>query len=141
MSQRTALDERTTPLVRGLLTNILGKKEAVPFAEPVDHIGFGLLDYTDVIKKMMDLGTVTKNLEKGVYKDVETCLDDVQLVWDNCKLYNVEDSKIYKLAVKLEAYTQKLAVDNFGTQITYGKNNPSYNILKSQLAEIEAMDE
>ena len=68
-------------------------------------------------------------------------VDDVQLVWDNCKLYNVEDSKVYKLARKLEEYTQKLAVDNFGIQIKYGKNNPSYKMIQEQLLEVEAMDE
>ena len=117
------------------------KKEAIPFNEPVDYVAFGLDDYPRIIKKMMDLGTVKKNLEAGVYKDVEQCLDDIQLVWDNCKLYNVEESKIYKFAKKLEDFTQRLAVDNFGPSIDYGKNNPSYKLLQEQLADIQAMDE
>ena len=36
----------------------------------------------------MDLGTVRDNLKKGKYKEVRKVLDDIQLVWDNCKLYN-----------------------------------------------------
>ena len=117
------------------------KKEAIPFNEPVDYVAFGLDDYPRIIKKMMDLGTVKKNLEAGVYKDVEECFDDIQLVWDNCKLYNVEESKIYKFAKKLEDFTQRLAVDNFGPSIDYGKNNSSYKLLQEQLADIQAMDE
>lgn len=29
----------------------------------------------------MDLLTVRLNLKKGVYKTVEECLDDIQLIW------------------------------------------------------------
>ena len=50
----------------------------------------------------MDLGTVKKNLRNNKYKYVEECLNDIQLIWDNCKLYNSEGSWIYDLALKLE---------------------------------------
>jgi len=117
------------------------KKEAEVFLQPVDYVRFQLDDYPKIIKKMMDLGTVKQNLDSGVYHEVEECLDDIQLIWDNCKLYNVEDSKIYKQAKKLEDWTQRLAVEQFGPTIDYGKNNPSYFTLQTQLADIQAMDE
>ncbi len=50
----------------------------------------------------MDLGTVKKNLKNNKYHYVEECLNDIQLIWDNCKLYNSEGSWIYDLALKLE---------------------------------------
>ena len=50
----------------------------------------------------MDLGSVKKNLKNNKYKSVEECLNDVQLIWDNCKTYNSEGSWIYDLALKLE---------------------------------------
>ena len=50
----------------------------------------------------MDLGTVKKSIKIGKYKKVEECLDDLQLIWDNCKLYNSEGCWIYELAVQLE---------------------------------------
>lgn len=40
----------------------------------------------------MDLGTVQKKLSDGEYRVVEECLDDIQLIWDNCKLYNGSQS-------------------------------------------------
>ena len=37
----------------------------------------------------MDLSTVSGKLqEAGEYYLVEEVLDDLQLIWDNCKLYN-----------------------------------------------------
>ena len=50
----------------------------------------------------MDLGTVRKNLRNNKYKMVEDSLNDLQLIWDNCKKYNSEGSWIYDLALKLE---------------------------------------
>lgn len=70
----------------------------------------------------MDLGTVSKKLAAGKYRLVEECLDDLQLIWDNCKLYNAYASVmkhtlknifyfflkwIWKLADKLEKSFKK----------------------------------
>ena len=42
----------------------------------------------------MDLGTVRANLKATAYKTVEECLGDIQLIWDNCKLFNHESSVV-----------------------------------------------
>ena len=78
----------------------------------------------------MDLGSVKKNFRANKYKYVEEVLNDLQLVWDNCKLYNAEGSVnyfllkqrkfflfnyfkwIYKKADKLEKYMRKV-IKNF----------------------------
>lgn len=52
----------------------------------------GLYDYPQIIKNPMDLSTVKKNLKSNKYKFVEEVLHDLQLIWDNCKLYNAEGS-------------------------------------------------
>ena len=43
----------------------------------------------------MDISTCTKLLKEGKYKYIEECLNDIQRIWDNCKLYNREGSWIY----------------------------------------------
>jgi hypothetical protein len=48
----------------------------------------GLTDYTFIIKNPMDLGSVDEKLKDYKYKYVEEALDDIQLIWDNCKTYN-----------------------------------------------------
>jgi len=62
------------------------------FHQPVDIEGLGLKDYLTIISKPMDLGTVLKNLDDGQYLKVTNALDDIQLIWDNCKKYNQEGS-------------------------------------------------
>jgi hypothetical protein len=62
------------------------------FHQPVDIEGLGLKDYLTIISKPMDLGTVLKNLVSGQYLKVSNALDDIQLIWDNCKKYNQEGS-------------------------------------------------
>ena len=50
----------------------------------------GLTDYPDIIKYPMDLTTVSKRFKEEKYSKVEEALDDLQLIWDNCKAYNPE---------------------------------------------------
>ncbi len=52
------------------------------------RLAYGLLDYPSIVKNPMDLGTVQTKLNNGQYLYVEDMIDDIQLVWDNCKLYN-----------------------------------------------------
>ena len=47
-----------------------------------------LADYPTIVKHPMDLGTVEKQLNANKYRTVEEFIDDVQLIWDNCKAYN-----------------------------------------------------
>lgn len=51
-----------------------------------------LTDYPTIVKNPMDLGTVQKKLKNEKYKFVEEFFDDIQLIWDNCKLYNLAGS-------------------------------------------------
>ncbi len=97
-----------------VLQQLFKKRDTEPFREPVDYIGLGLTDYPSIIKRMMDLGTIRKNLKADSYKSLEEALDDLQLVWDNCKLYNIEDSPIHKTAVKLEKITETLLKEQLG---------------------------
>ena len=60
--------------------------------------------YKTIVKNPMDLGTITKNLERGQYKSklvegiVLAVLKDVELVWHNCFIFNVEGSAVYRMA-------------------------------------------
>jgi hypothetical protein len=69
-------------------------------------IELGLLDYPTIVKRPMDFSTIKKALAKGgKYETYEDVFADVQLIWDNCKTYNMAGSEIYKLA----EYMEKLA--------------------------------
>jgi histone acetyltransferase len=42
----------------------------------------------------MDLGTVLRKISEEQYEHVEEFLDDTELIWDNCKTYNLKGSVI-----------------------------------------------
>ena len=86
---------------------------AYDFLQPVDTVGLGLIDYFDFIKKPMDLGTLKNNLKLGSYSKIQQGLDDLQLIWNNCKHYNLEGSEIYKMAENLEKLSKRLIDKSF----------------------------
>merc|ERR1712146_95280 len=61
----------------------------------------GLTDYPVIVKRPMDLGTIKMKLENGEYQKAQEVIEDVRLVWTNCKLYNMEGSYFYNIAEKL----------------------------------------
>ena len=88
-------------------------KEAAPFRNPVDYIALGLTNYPIVVRKMMDLSTLSNNLQCDRYERARDCLEDLQLIWDNCKLFNEQGSHIYNNCCKLEAYSGRLIESAF----------------------------
>ena len=82
------------------------------FNSPVDPVELGLPDYFDIIKKPMDLGTIQKKLENGVYHSIESFRADVDLTFDNAMTYNEDGSVVYDMAkelkIKFEADMKKL---------------------------------
>jgi hypothetical protein len=89
------------------LNDIEEDPKSYEFREPVPWKELGLSDYVEIIKKPMDLRTVRKNLGKGKYKRYEDFFRDVQLIWDNCKTYNIQGSDIYKMAESMEKISRK----------------------------------
>jgi hypothetical protein len=45
----------------------------------------------------MDLGTINNKIREKKYKTVESVLNDIQLIWDNCKMYNSKASVLHKI--------------------------------------------
>lgn len=94
--------------IRHILDSLEKDPLSYEFLNPVDTVGLGLVDYFDYVKYPMDLGTVGKKLRNNKYAYVQEALDDIQHIWTNCKIYNMEGSDIYRMAEKLERETRKL---------------------------------
>ncbi|KAK8812323.1 hypothetical protein WA158_007557 [Blastocystis sp. Blastoise] len=84
-----------------LLKKISAIEEAGNFLEPVPWKEWGLVDYPKIIKQPMDLGTVSKKLSNGEYKDIHEFAFDMRLIWRNCMTYNDDESDIYADAKSL----------------------------------------
>jgi transcriptional activator SPT7 len=94
--------------LRELLTEVCkGRDEREEFLESIDRIITELKNYTehstaflskvskrdapdyyDVIKHPMDLGSMQKKVKSGQYKTKKQFAHDLNLIWDNCLLYN-----------------------------------------------------
>jgi hypothetical protein len=71
-----------------IIEHIWSHKKSEPFKYPVDYVKLNILDYPSIIKNPMDLSTVMKKLREYAYFFVEDCLRDLELVWQNCLMYN-----------------------------------------------------
>lgn len=89
---RVGLTREETNKALNLIKLLERHNDSYEFRYPVDYIGLGLPDYPEIIKVPMDLSTVKKNLKAGEYPSMQDFLLDIQLIWDNCKLYNPEES-------------------------------------------------
>jgi hypothetical protein len=77
-----------------LVCTLFIRPEGAAFRAPVDWKTMGLIDYPQIVKNPMDLGTIKANLESGKYKTKEEVAADIRLVWTNCMLYNHDGSEV-----------------------------------------------
>ena len=112
-----------------LLENIEADQCCDPFLLPVDWEALKLYDYPKVVTRPMDFSTLKKNLKDGKFSTYEEFLADLQLIWDNCKLYNMVGSEIYKLAERMEKMSRR-EIQKFKSQYgLHGLTTVSYTHL------------
>ncbi|KAI8889729.1 putative histone acetyltransferase [Backusella circina FSU 941] len=75
---------------------------AWPFLEPVNIDD--VADYYDIIKDPMDLATLEENVKADAYPTLDDFVKDTQKIFENCKVYNAEDTEYAKCAARLEKY-------------------------------------
>ncbi|EED87257.1 predicted protein, partial [Thalassiosira pseudonana CCMP1335] len=85
-----------------LLKGLSNHNHGWVFNSPVDPVELGLPDYFEVIKNPMDLGTVKKRLENGLYRSINEVEVDINLTFDNAMLYNPEGSVVWSMAKELK---------------------------------------
>lgn len=107
-----------------ILSDLNGHSLSWAFQEPVKIED--VPDYYEVIKSPMgmlvrfsqylpsnqsslaDLTTMQHKLDTNQYPTIEAFLADAQLIFDNCRLYNPENTIYSRNATKLEAYLKDL---------------------------------
>jgi hypothetical protein len=77
------------------------------FGRPVDEALDGAPGYYQVIKRAMDLGTVSAKLDNGRYMSVESWQEDMELIWSNCIAWNGEGSPLALIAGELHRIFKK----------------------------------
>lgn len=59
-------------------------------------------EYFDIIRKPIAMNKIRERIERQLYPDEESCIEDFKLMFENCKFFNEDESQIYKDAVSLE---------------------------------------
>ena len=94
---------------RKLLERIWDDPYAASFVDPVDTNFFE--DYHDVVDEPMSLSEVKDRLEAGDYRRYNQhvrFMNDLRLIWKNCKNYNLYKSQIWHSAHTLSMMCERL---------------------------------
>ncbi|XP_034661189.1 bromodomain testis-specific protein-like [Drosophila subobscura] len=100
------------PNRKGRVTNFLLKlrtavnalsrnPSSLHFRRPVDAVKLNIRDYYEKIANPMDLNTIKKRFEYTYYWGGADVLEDILLIFENCRTYNSPDSTVFKAAVTL----------------------------------------
>lgn len=86
-------------------------------------------EYFNVIEKPIAMNKIRERIEKLQYPDEQAFMDDLKLMFDNCKYFNEETSQIYKDAQQLEELLEsnkkKSSTSNNGANNSSNNNNNS----------------
>eukprot|EP00096_Caligus_rogercresseyi_P005761 TRINITY_DN2176_c0_g1_i4.p1 TRINITY_DN2176_c0_g1~~TRINITY_DN2176_c0_g1_i4.p1 ORF type:complete len:191 (+),score=68.61 TRINITY_DN2176_c0_g1_i4:292-864(+) len=77
-----------------LLSELENSEEAWPFLYPVNTKQFPT--YRKVIKNPMDIATIKRRLDSGIYRLREDFCTDVRQIFANCEIFNEDDSPVGK---------------------------------------------
>lgn len=95
--------------LRRFLDEIQNHNQAWPFLKPVNKDE--IPEYYEVITTPMDLSTIDERLENDHYNAPKDLVDDLKLIFSNCRQYNEAKTVYAKCAVKLEKYMWSLIKD------------------------------
>ncbi|KAH0580709.1 hypothetical protein H2248_002194 [Termitomyces sp. 'cryptogamus'] len=85
-----------------LIAQIKKKDDYAFFLQPVDALQ--VPGYTDIVKRPMDLGTMSLKVDRGKYRSLEDFAADLRLVASNAKAFNPPGSIYYTEAERIEAW-------------------------------------
>lgn len=88
------------PRVRAVLGRVMQHPSAEIFSEPITETEAP--GYSKVVSQPMDLGTILKNLGRGRYSGPEQVMEDVQLIFANCRAYSDPEDEFYEMGQEVE---------------------------------------
>jgi len=77
-----------------MMTQLWKHKHAWIFHEPVNPEKLNIPDYLVIIKEPMDFGTIKRKLKHNEYLKCDEFIYDVNLVFNNCIVYNGESNNV-----------------------------------------------
>ena len=138
-------DEETKKLEK-VFDTIEKDLKAYEFLNPVDYVALNILDYPKIITHPMDLSTAKKNLLNGKYKIIQDFMSDINLIWKNCRTYNIAGSEIVKMANHCDKRFRQLVDKQFKNyrskaESTKSKSSNTSLTLEDKIKLIESIKE
>uniref|UniRef100_A0A915JG42 Bromodomain adjacent to zinc finger domain protein 2B n=1 Tax=Romanomermis culicivorax TaxID=13658 RepID=A0A915JG42_ROMCU len=94
-----------TEICRILIADLDTHKDGWPFKSAVDPKTCPL--YSKIIKKPMDLSLIQEKLTTNKYTNAHDFVADIKLMFNNCKIFNEDDSAIGKSGRSLKKFFAK----------------------------------
>lgn len=105
----TPTEARIASLLRGLRKpkDDAGDLLVLPFEKLPDKAM--VPDYYEIITSPIALDNIKRKAKRKKYQSIEHALQDVELMFENAKRYNEDDSEVYLAAVELQKQARFLA--------------------------------
>lgn len=97
-----------------IIDEIWSNPLSLAFRYPVNYKKLQLYDYPKIIKNPMDLSSMKKKIKLKEYLKISDFCNDLNLIWENCKRYNIEGSAIYVAAKELAELSDYLLESQLG---------------------------
>ena len=89
-------------IAKQLMNSLWKVRDAELFHKPVDPVELNIPNYFEVIKKPMDFSTVKKKLNNYSYTNLKEYCDDMDLIFNNCILYNGINSYVGEMCLRVK---------------------------------------
>ncbi|KAJ2879907.1 hypothetical protein H4R27_005040 [Coemansia aciculifera] len=103
-----SMDDKAYERARAVLGKLKRDERSWPFLKPVDPVALGVPTYFDLVKNPMDMSTIQKKLAKKSYRHVAEFVADIQLIIDDCFLFNIPDTPVHDCGKAVQALAAKL---------------------------------
>jgi len=101
-NSRTSKIDKDLSICHTLLSELGGHEDCWPFLTPVNTKQFPT--YKKIIRIPMDISTIRKKLNDGMYKLREEFREDVNLIFHNCEIFNEDDSPVGKSGHNMKVF-------------------------------------
>ena len=89
-------------IAKQLMNTLWKVRDAELFHKPVDPVELNIPNYFEIIKKPMDFSTVKKKLNNYTYTNLKEYCEDMELIFNNCLLYNGINSYVGEMCLRVK---------------------------------------